>query len=68
MALSAEKDRLLTLAEVAALFSVGEDTALRWGRKRRLGSVRTPGGQWRFPESAVRSFLDQHSTGAIPDA
>lgn len=51
------EERLLTPAEVAALFGVGPTTVARWAAKGRLGSVRTPGGHRRFRESEVRALL-----------
>ena len=68
MTVPAAEDRLLTPAEVGEIFRVDPATALPWARQRRIASVLTPGGHRRFRESAVRSFLAQHSTGAIPDA
>lgn len=54
-------DRLLTPAEVAALFRVDSKTVNRWVLERRLTAVRTPGGRNRFWESEVRALLDGHS-------
>jgi excisionase family DNA binding protein len=51
------EDRLLTPAEVAALFGVAPKTVSRWAAAGRLGSVRTPGDHRRFKESEVRALL-----------
>lgn len=50
-------DRLLTPAEVAALFRVDPKTVNRWANTGSLPSVRTPGGHHRYYESVVRSLL-----------
>lgn len=50
-------DRLLKPGEVAALLRVGPKTVTRWAIAGRIRSVRTPGGQVRIPESAVRQLL-----------
>jgi len=50
-------DRLLTPAEVAALFRVDPKTVTRWARAGKLTSVRTPGNHRRFRESEVRALL-----------
>jgi excisionase family DNA binding protein len=51
-----ERERLLTPEEVAALFRVHPRTVGRWRRSGRLVAVRTPGGQYRHPESAVSAL------------
>jgi excisionase family DNA binding protein len=53
----AADERLLTPAEVAALFRVDPKTAGRWAKQRKMGAIKTPGGRWRFPESQVRQAL-----------
>lgn len=50
-------ERLLTGPEVAAHFRVTKTTVRGWARTGRLASVLTPGGQRRFPESAVLALL-----------
>ena len=52
------KDRLLTPAEVTALFRVDPKTVTRWAAAGRLSSIRTPGGHRRFREGEVRALLD----------
>jgi len=54
-----EAERLLTPAEVAAMFGRDPKTITRWAREGRFGKViRTPGGHRRYPEHVVRSLLD----------
>lgn len=52
-----EHHRLLTPAEVAALFRVDPRTVARWAVSGRLHSIRTPGGHRRFPEDEVLAML-----------
>jgi excisionase family DNA binding protein len=51
-------DRLLTPAEVAALWRVDPKTVSRWAAAGRVSSIRTPGGHRRFRESEVRALLE----------
>ncbi|MFI9526321.1 BldC family transcriptional regulator [Micromonospora rosaria] len=50
-------DRLLTPAEVAAIFRVDPKTVTRWAKAGKLPSIRTPGGHRRYPEGPVRALL-----------
>jgi len=50
-------ERLLTPAEVAALFRVDPKTVSRWAKAGKLTSTRTPGNHRRFFESEVRALL-----------
>ena len=51
-------ERLLTPAEVAALFRVDVKTVGRWARKDpRITTIRTPGGHYRFRESEILAIL-----------
>jgi excisionase family DNA binding protein len=52
-----EAERLLTPAEVAAMFRVDPKTVTRWARDGRLSAVRTLGGHRRYRESEVLSLL-----------
>ncbi|MEV6633926.1 helix-turn-helix domain-containing protein [Actinoplanes sp. NPDC051470] len=45
--------RLLTSGEVGALYRVEAKTVSRWAAAGLLPWVKTPGGQYRFPEAAV---------------
>lgn len=51
-------DKLMTPAEVAALFRVDPKTVTRWAAAGRIGSIRTPGGHRRFRESEVKTLLE----------
>ena len=58
--------QLLRTSDVAALFQVSERTVSEWARRRRIPSVRTPGGHRRYPADQIRDLLDE--TGAVsPD-
>jgi excisionase family DNA binding protein len=52
-----EPERLLTPAEVAAMFRVDPKTVTRWARDGRLTAVRTLGGHRRYLESEVLALL-----------
>jgi excisionase family DNA binding protein len=52
-------ERLLRTAEVAELFSVSSRTVREWARRGLLPTIRTPGGQHRFPERPVRELLNR---------
>jgi len=52
-----EDDRLLTSAEVAAIFRVNPKTVIRWEKSGRLESIHTPGGKPRFSEKQVLELL-----------
>lgn len=56
-------DRLLTGAEIAALFRVNRRQPAEWVRQGRIKSVRTPGGHHRYRESAVRALLADEAEG-----
>jgi excisionase family DNA binding protein len=56
-------ERLLTPAEVAALFRVDPKTVTRWAKAGKLSSIRTLGGHRRYWESEVRRLLEQSSIG-----
>lgn len=57
------EERLLTPGEVARIFRVDPKTVSRWAQAGKLTCIRTPGGHYRFPESAVIPFL---VNGIIP--
>lgn len=52
-----EAEKLLTPAEVAALFRVDPKTVTRWAKAGKLTSIRTLGGHRRYRESEVRKLL-----------
>lgn len=49
--------RLLTPAEVSALFRVDPKTVTRWAKAGKLTSIRTLGGHRRYRENEVRALL-----------
>jgi excisionase family DNA binding protein len=51
--------RLLTPAEVAALFRVDPKTVTRWAKAGKLSSIRTLGGHRRYWEAEVRRLLER---------
>jgi len=54
---SSEPERLLTPAEVAAMFRVDPKTVTRWAKAGKLSSIRTLGGHRRYREAEVHAFL-----------
>ena len=52
------ENRLLTPAEVAALFRVDPKTVTRWAQQGKLHSIRTLGGHRRYNEAEIQAFLD----------
>lgn len=56
-------ERLLTPAEVAAMFRVDPKTVTRWAKAGKLSSIRTLGGHRRYRESEIAALLKQSSTG-----
>lgn len=50
-------DRLLTPAEVAAMFRVDPKTVTRWARAGKLTYIRTLGGHRRYLESEIKRLL-----------
>lgn len=50
-------DRLLTPAEVSAIFRVDPKTVTRWAGSGKLAAVKTPGGHRRFWKSDVEALL-----------
>jgi excisionase family DNA binding protein len=52
------ESRLLTPAEVAALFRVDPKTVTRWAQRGKIRSIRTLGGHRRYSEAEVQAFLD----------
>ncbi len=54
---SVNQEKLLTPAEVAALFRVDPKTVTRWAKAGKLTSIRTLGGHRRYKESEVKALL-----------
>jgi len=55
-------EKLLTPAEVAAMFRVDPKTVTRWAKAGKISSIRTLGGHRRYREVEVRSLLTESST------
>ncbi len=49
--------KLMTPAEVAALFRVDPKTVTRWAAAGKLSSIRTLGGHHRYDAAEVQDFL-----------
>jgi excisionase family DNA binding protein len=58
----AERNDLLTPAEVAELFRVNPKTVTRWAKAGKISVVRTLGGHRRFRRSEVAAQLGAHDT------
>jgi excisionase family DNA binding protein len=58
-----EGEKLLTPAEVAAMFRVDPKTVTRWAKAGKLSSIRTLGGHRRYRESEIRGLLQDSTTG-----
>lgn len=54
-----EPDRLLTPAEVAAMFAVNPKTVTRWANTGKLNAIRTLGGHRRFRATEVRRAIHE---------
>lgn len=52
-----DPEKLLTPAEVAALFRVDPKTVTRWAKAGKIGSIRTLGGHRRFRQAEVMELL-----------
>lgn len=63
---STDGEKLLTPAEVAALFRVDPKTVTRWAKAGKLTSIRTLGGHRRYRAAEVYSLLDQFAPGSAP--
>ncbi len=64
-ALAAEVPALLRTAEAAAILHMAPRTVIAWAQSGRLPSIRTPGGQRRYPAEAVERLA---ITLACPEA
>jgi|SRR5579862_2550347 len=56
------KLRLLTPREAAQVLGVGYTTLKQWIYKKKLKTVRTPGGHHRIPESEIDRLLPKRTT------
>ena len=59
----AERQELLTSAEVASMFGVDRRTVVLWAKRGRIPALRTPGGQHRFRSEEIRELLAQVENG-----
>ncbi len=50
-------DKLLTPAEVAAMFNVAPKTVARWHQTGKVSAIRTPGGHRRFHAREIHELL-----------
>ena len=64
MSNEADADKLLTPAEVAAMFRVNAKTVTRWARSGRLSAIKTMGGHRRYRLSEVRRAVEAINTDA----
>jgi excisionase family DNA binding protein len=56
-----DSNRLLTPAEVAAMFRVDPKTVTRWAKAGKLESIRTLGGHRRYKASQVEQILSSEN-------
>jgi excisionase family DNA binding protein len=54
---AAERNDLLTPAEVAVLFRVNPKTVTRWARAGKISAIRTLGGHRRFRRDEIETVL-----------
>ena len=59
--MEAQRDTLLTPAEVAKLFRVDPKTVTRWAKGGKLSSIRTLGGHRRYRKEEIDRALSQGS-------
>ena len=57
--MEAQRDTLLTPAEVAKLFRVDPKTVTRWAKGGKLSSIRTLGGHRRYRKEEIDRALSQ---------
>lgn len=53
---------LMTTEQVAKTFGVHRGTVIRWANEKRLTSLRTPGGTYRFRREDVDDFIQRNTT------
>lgn len=51
-------ENMLTSSQVAKLFNVTTRTIQNWAKNGIIAYIKTPSGQYRFPESKVNELLD----------
>ncbi|CAN5119140.1 developmental transcriptional regulator BldC [soil metagenome] len=64
MKVAPPREKLLTPAEVAAMFRVDPKTVTRWAKAGKLSSIRTLGGHRRYRETEIEALLHQSSITA----
>jgi len=57
--MEAQREQLLTPAEVAKLFRVDPKTVTRWAKGGKLSSIRTLGGHRRYRKEEINRALSQ---------
>jgi len=57
--MEAQREQLLTPAEVAKLFRVDPKTVTRWAKGGKLSSIRTLGGHRRYRKEEIDRALSQ---------
>jgi excisionase family DNA binding protein len=58
-------ERLLTPAEVAAMFRVDPKTVTRWAKAGKLSSIRTLGGHRRYRADEIEGLLSGSTTPKV---
>ena len=58
-------ERLLTPAEVAAMFRVDPKAVTRWAKAGKLSSIRTLGGHRRYREAEIKGLLQESTSGRV---
>lgn len=58
-------EKLLTPAEVAAMFRVDPKTVTRWAKAGKLTSIRTLGGHRRYRDTEIQELLKESTTGKV---
>ncbi len=61
-----EYEKLLTPAEVSAIFRCDPKTITRWAKAGKITSVRTLGGHRRYRETEVRALLNRPEPAPDP--
>lgn len=59
------EEKLLTPAEVAAMFRVDPKTVTRWAKAGKLSSIRTLGGHRRYRESEIQALLRESASDPL---
>ncbi len=58
-------EKLLTPAEVAAMFRVDPKTVTRWAKAGKLTSIRTLGGHRRYRDTEIQELLKESTSGKV---